>query len=608
MFKKGKILLWHSHQEKGGRQCERNNSADTKVTAEGGRGGAWDARAGCFPLQLMTKTMVRQLIPLQSMVEQISTCSPWKELHARAGWCLKEAVTPWGAPCWSNLFLRDCTRGRDPRWGRSWRAAARGKDSRVRSLCRTLSRERDPRLEQGQRVRSPPLRRKERPSQRVMNWLQPPFPVPLHCSGRGGREYESEVEPGKKGVGGRRCFKIWIYFSLSYSDLVGDELNSLFSPSSVWFVRDSNWWVISPRPCLDPSIVFGAVLVGTWHLCRPNPNMGEPTKGSPPALACRTDHGLQRCPSARRHSRPAPLPEPPSTPSGAGRATTPPEARRRFSLLAAQVRISCSCSLATVTSALGKPAPEAAPTSTRAAGRQPNAHGAREGIPPLCRVAQTATQVLSCLPPRHQPPSGSQAFRHDGDGPEWAVITHKRGHLSFQWQVSLALQATCVLKHGSGNTPQLDGCHAGRRRAAGLSPRLPAESTLTRGQHGTGRTPARLPGVQTLARGLPERHDVGFGSPAAQTPPGFVFRRATRWPAGSSQAGVASPLAHRPCTKAAWAGGPQLWLGLVSGTPAVGCRERAVGCNARRESCRGLPAEGELGQRHQVLTEQHLKK
>ena len=51
---------------------------------------------------------------------------------------------------------------------------------------------------------------------------------------------------------GGRYFKIWIYFSLSYSDLVGDKLKYLFSPSSVCFVRDSSWWEISPCPCLDP--------------------------------------------------------------------------------------------------------------------------------------------------------------------------------------------------------------------------------------------------------------------------------------------------------------------------------------------------------------------
>jgi len=70
-------------------------------------------------------------------------------------------------------------------------------------------------------------------------------PAPL----RGRRERNgSEAEPGKKGRVGGRCFKIRFFFSLTYSDLIGDVLNSLFSPS----VRDSNWQVISPCPCLDP--------------------------------------------------------------------------------------------------------------------------------------------------------------------------------------------------------------------------------------------------------------------------------------------------------------------------------------------------------------------
>jgi len=76
-------------------------------------------------------------------VEQTATCSPWKGPHTGVGGSLKEAVTPWGAlcwsrllpgladpwreeptpdrfagracdhmgdPCWSSLFLKDCTR------------------------------------------------------------------------------------------------------------------------------------------------------------------------------------------------------------------------------------------------------------------------------------------------------------------------------------------------------------------------------------------------------------------------------------------------------------------------------------------------------------------
>ncbi|GAB0183220.1 hypothetical protein GRJ2_000787300 [Grus japonensis] len=44
------------------------NSADTKVSAEGGGGGAPDTRAE-IPLQPMVKTMVRQAVP----------CSPWRK-------------------------------------------------------------------------------------------------------------------------------------------------------------------------------------------------------------------------------------------------------------------------------------------------------------------------------------------------------------------------------------------------------------------------------------------------------------------------------------------------------------------------------------------------
>ena len=44
----------------------RNSSADTKVSEEGGGGGAPGARAE-IPLQPVVKTMVRQAVPLQAM-------------------------------------------------------------------------------------------------------------------------------------------------------------------------------------------------------------------------------------------------------------------------------------------------------------------------------------------------------------------------------------------------------------------------------------------------------------------------------------------------------------------------------------------------------------
>ena len=52
--------------ERGVRRCERNNSADTKVSEEGGGGGAPGAGAE-IPLQPVGKTMVRQAVPLQPM-------------------------------------------------------------------------------------------------------------------------------------------------------------------------------------------------------------------------------------------------------------------------------------------------------------------------------------------------------------------------------------------------------------------------------------------------------------------------------------------------------------------------------------------------------------
>ncbi|KAK4830727.1 hypothetical protein QYF61_013177 [Mycteria americana] len=63
---KGEKLLCNSSQKRGVRICERNNSADTKVTEEGGGGGAPGPGAE-ISLQPMVKTMVRQAFPLQPM-------------------------------------------------------------------------------------------------------------------------------------------------------------------------------------------------------------------------------------------------------------------------------------------------------------------------------------------------------------------------------------------------------------------------------------------------------------------------------------------------------------------------------------------------------------
>ena len=49
------------------RLCERNNSADTKVSEEGGGGEGAPGHRAEIPLQAMVKTMVRQAVALQPM-------------------------------------------------------------------------------------------------------------------------------------------------------------------------------------------------------------------------------------------------------------------------------------------------------------------------------------------------------------------------------------------------------------------------------------------------------------------------------------------------------------------------------------------------------------
>lgn len=49
------------------------------------------------------------------------------------------------------------------------------------------------------------------------------IPIPLCCLGEGSREAVSEGEYGKKEEVGRTCFQFWVYFSMSYSDLIGGK-------------------------------------------------------------------------------------------------------------------------------------------------------------------------------------------------------------------------------------------------------------------------------------------------------------------------------------------------------------------------------------------------
>jgi len=103
------------------RTCERNNSVVTKVSAEGGEGGALVARAEIH-LQPVEKTMVSQAVPLQPMevhagadihLQTMEGPTP-EQVDAPGGGC-----DPVESPCWSRLLQDLWTRGeRSPRWSR----------------------------------------------------------------------------------------------------------------------------------------------------------------------------------------------------------------------------------------------------------------------------------------------------------------------------------------------------------------------------------------------------------------------------------------------------------------------------------------------------------
>ncbi|KAK4829029.1 hypothetical protein QYF61_001804 [Mycteria americana] len=121
-LRRGKKLLCNSSQERGVRVFERNNSADTKVSEEGGGGGAPGTGAE-IPLQPVVKTMVRQAVPLQPMdlhsgadihLQPVEDPMPEKVDASEAD------CDPMESPCWSRLLAGPVTlwRERSPLWSR----------------------------------------------------------------------------------------------------------------------------------------------------------------------------------------------------------------------------------------------------------------------------------------------------------------------------------------------------------------------------------------------------------------------------------------------------------------------------------------------------------
>jgi len=173
------------------------------------------------------------------------TCGEWSPRWSRfAG----STCDPVGDPVCS---WRTAPRGKDPRWSSSWRTAPSGKDSRWSSLSITVSCKRDPTLEQGKSVRSLPPEEAGAAETTFDELTVTPNPHPPVLLGGEEVEKQEWSWAREEGRGGRKVFKIWVYFSLSYSDLIGDKLNE-FPQAESGFARDGNWWVSSPCPYLNP--------------------------------------------------------------------------------------------------------------------------------------------------------------------------------------------------------------------------------------------------------------------------------------------------------------------------------------------------------------------
>jgi len=86
-------------------------------------------------------------------------------------------------------------------------------------------------LEQEKGVRSTPPEEEGAAETRCDELTVTPIPrTPVSLGGRRERKSGVKLSPGRKEESGEGIFKIWVYFSLSYSDLIGNKLIFFFSP------------------------------------------------------------------------------------------------------------------------------------------------------------------------------------------------------------------------------------------------------------------------------------------------------------------------------------------------------------------------------------------
>lgn len=78
-------------------------------------------------------------------------------------------------------------------------------------------------------------------------------PIPHLCTACSEKveSFGVKLSPGRREGVGKRFFQVWFQFSLSFPDFNWQQIK-IISLSCSCFTCDSNWWVISPCPYLNP--------------------------------------------------------------------------------------------------------------------------------------------------------------------------------------------------------------------------------------------------------------------------------------------------------------------------------------------------------------------
>lgn len=206
----------HQGQWRGrGRRCSRHQHRDSPAAQEEDHG---EAFVTLQPMDIQGGTEINLQSAEEPMQEQVTL---W-EAHAGGGsWQTGGAMED---PHWNSLFLMDCT---------TWKGSSHGREQ-FKKGCRlweglTLEKFVDdsPLLQQVKSVQSP-LPYEERATETTRDGCTDWSYHSQSSYAAAGEKVENsgvKLTPGRREEWMRSAFKIWVYFSSFYGDLIGNKLN-----------------------------------------------------------------------------------------------------------------------------------------------------------------------------------------------------------------------------------------------------------------------------------------------------------------------------------------------------------------------------------------------